>query len=515
MSDPFLAAHKIDAAAASEALSAWLPDRRWFQGKARTIAGVALTGSADLGQGLFDLVVEVTYASGDAEHYQLPVVVAGANGVYPGGVYPGVASPGVASPGGVLPSGPEVPVLTLRTVDGDDLVLADALVRGDTARRYAKLITHGVEREVGALGTIRGLPVSASAEELPDRFRVLRGEQSNSSVIFGDELILKVLRRLESGEHPDIELTRGLTEAGFAHIPPQIGSLVLSDAGWPTALAVLSRFVAGARDGWELTVAATTAIAAGQEPDPDVLKDLEPLGTAVGRLHRVLGQEFPSSAAGPAELSTWSHAMRTQLERVLEQARERAPDAVGALDAVENDLWVVIDRLQGMPLSEVGPMTRIHGDLHLGQTLLHPERGWQLLDFEGEPAKPLDERRRPSSPVRDVTGMLRSFDYAAAAGSAAAGHSVDDLPPAIVSWRESARRVFLDGYGETAPDALSDLQEAAPLVTAFELDKAIYELGYELANRPAWVSIPVSGIVRAIERYRDTTRRDGSDPRPP
>ena len=485
MSDPFLAAHKIDTAAASDALRTWLPDRRWFQGKARTITGVALTGSADLGHGLFDLIVEVSYESGDTEHYQLPVVVSDTGGDFPGS--------------------PEVPVLTLRTVEGDDLVLADALVRSETARRYAELITRGVEREVGALGTIRGLPVSTTAEELPDRFRVLRGEQSNSSVIFGDALILKVLRRLESGEHPDIELTRGLTEAGFSHIPPQIGSLVLSEAGWPTALAVLSRFVAGARDGWELTVESTTAIAAGREPEHDIVTELADLGAAVGQMHRLLGQAFPTSAAGPAELSTWSHAMRTQLERVLEQARERAPEAVGPLDAVEEDLWIVVDRLQGMPLSEVGPMTRIHGDLHLGQTLLHPDKGWQLLDFEGEPAKPLDERRRASSPVRDVAGMLRSFDYAAAAGSAAAGHAVDDLPPAVVSWREAARRSFLKGYADTAPDSLWDIEEAAPLVTAFELDKAMYELGYELANRPTWVSIPVSGIVRAVERYRDTT----------
>jgi trehalose synthase-fused probable maltokinase len=197
--------------------------------------------------------------------------------------------------------------------------------------------------------------------------------------------------------------------------------------------------------------------------------------------------------------------MRAQLERVLAQARERAPEAVAPIDGVIEDLWTIIAELQGMPLSEIGHMTRIHGDLHLGQTLLHPDEGWKLLDFEGEPAKSIDQRRALSSPLRDVAGMIRSFDYAAAAGALAVGRTPSDLPAPLANWREEARTSFLDGYTKSAPDSLAGIASGSIVVTAFELDKAIYELGYELANRPSWVPIPVSGIVRAVHRYRKAT----------
>ena len=475
---------RIDTAHATTAFSEWLPQRRWFQGKARTIVDVRPRAVLDLGGELVDLIIDVTYDDEEMEHYQIPVITV--TGHEDGGV------------------------LALTTTDGQEILVADALSRPATARRYAELIVHGVEYDAGDMGVVRGLPVTPSGTPLAEQVRVMRGEQSNTSVVFGDTLILKVLRRLESGEHPDIELTRGLTEAGFPHIPAQVGSLILFESGWPTALAVLSQYVAGATDGWEWAVAETSRIAQGGEADPGATNALTALGEAVGLLHRTMERTFTSHAAGPAELTAWSHGMREQLTRVLALARDRTPDAVRSLDDIVDDLWRVIDELQGMPLSEIGPMTRIHGDLHLGQTLLHPESGWQLLDFEGEPAKPIEERRRPSSPLRDVAGMVRSFDYAAASGALAAGQSVDDLPDELIAWRESARTAFIDGYTKSGPDALMALDANAIVVTAFELDKAIYELGYELANRPSWVPIPVSGIVRAVHRYQASDRY--SDP---
>lgn len=464
----------LDATQASTAFAEWLPGRRWFQGKARTIASTEVNEAIDLGHGLIDLIVDVTYEDEATDHYQVPVVVA---------------------------ENPDDADLVLATNDGARIAVADALAHLPTARRYAELIVQGMEFSAGSLGVVRGMPVTPSPPTLPEDGRVLRGEQSNTSVIFGDALILKVLRRLESGEHPDIELTRGLTEEGFEAIPAQVGSLVLVQASWPTALGVLAEFVPGAEDGWEWAVAETGDIARGHEPDADKLDDLHALGVAVGQMHRMLERIFPAHAAGPAELSSWSHAMRTQLDRVMSLAAERAPEAAAEIEPLTEDLWRIIDDLQAMPLSEIGPMTRIHGDLHLGQTLRHPDKGWQLLDFEGEPAKPLEARRQLSSPLRDVAGMVRSFDYAAAAGAQAAGELAGNLPDTLVQWSEAARDRFLSGYSSAAPAAFERIDARPIVVTAFELDKAVYELGYEMANRPSWVPIPTSGIVRAVRRY--------------
>lgn len=464
----------LDVERTSTAFAEWLPQRRWFQGKARTITSTEVREAIDLGHGLIDLIVDVTYDDGVTEHYQIPVAVG---------------------------NDPAAADLVLATNDGAQVAVTDALTNVPTARRYAELIVQGMEFSAGSLGVVRGMPVNPLPAPVPDDGRVLRGEQSNTSVIFGDSLILKVLRRLESGEHPDIELTRGLTQEGFEAIPPQIGSLVLVQASWPTALGVLARFVSGAEDGWEWAVAETGDIARGHEADAGKLDDLRSLGVAVGQMHRVLEQVFPAHAAGPAELSSWSHSMREQLERVMSLAADRAPEAAAEVEPLMDDLWRIIDDLQAMPLSEIGPMTRIHGDLHLGQTLRHPDKGWQLLDFEGEPAKPLEARRQLSSPLRDVAGMVRSFDYAAAAGAQAAGGHVEHLPETLVDWSESARGAFLAGYSSAAPAAFQRIDSRPIVVTAFELDKAVYELGYEMANRPSWVPIPTSGIVRAVRRY--------------
>lgn len=465
----------LDAEQVSAAFAEWLPQRRWFQGKARTVSHTEVREAIDLGDGLIDLIVDVSYDDGATDHYQVPVTVD--------------ADSAEAD-------------LVLATTDGAHVAVTDALTSLTTARRYAELIVQGMEFPAGTLGVVRGMPVTAAPPPLPEEGRVLRGEQSNTSVIFGDSLILKVLRRLESGEHPDIELTRGLTEEGFEAIPPQVGSLVLVQASWPTALGVLAHFVSGAEDGWEWATTETGDIARGHEADAGKLGELHALGVAVGKMHRVLERIFPAHAAGPAELSSWSHAMRAQLERVMSLAADRAPEAAAVLEPLMDDLWRIIDDLQAMPLSEIGPMTRIHGDLHLGQTLRHPDKGWQLLDFEGEPAKPLEARRQLSSPLRDVAGMVRSFDYAAAGGALAAGEHVEDLPEALIEWSEAARSHFLAGYSSAAPEAFERIDARPTLVTAFELDKAVYELGYEMANRPSWVPIPTSGIERAVRRYQ-------------
>ena len=189
--------------------------------------------------------------------------------------------------------------------------------------------------------------------------------------------------------------------------------------------------------------------------------------------------------------------MRAQADEVFATAERRAPDAAGTVLRRRDDVIARLDRLSDEKAT--GPLTRIHGDLHLGQVLLDAGDRWQLLDFEGEPAKPLEERRALNAPLRDVAGMLRSFDYAAASGS---GGDLAHVPEAAAQWRDIARSRFLDAYLEAAagtevlPD--NDASVVAQL-EAFELDKAIYELGYELANRPTWIPIPVGGITRVLD----------------
>lgn len=297
-----------------------------------------------------------------------------------------------------------------------------------------------------------------------------------------------------------MELTAALTRAGFPHTPAQHGALGLSAPGRPaTVLAVLSDFVDG-DDAWALALADVAAArqAHGREgPRPARLtRALPALGGAVARLHLALGRSFGAHPVTPADLVTWRDDMRRQVDDVLDLAARRAPRVAGAVLERRPQLVRRVETLGA--LGDAGTAVRVHGDLHLGQVLLDGRGTWQLLDFEGEPARGLRERRRPSSPLRDVAGLLRSFDYAAA-------HDAPDRPPApaVAAWRDAARARLLDGYLATREAAaLLPPGRAArrALLEAFELDKAVYELGYELANRPAWAAIPVGGILRVLDR---------------
>jgi maltokinase len=408
----------------------WLRRQRWFAGKAREVASVALRDVVRLDRELLDLVVDVAYADGGTEQYQVPLLV-------------------------------------------DGPAFSDALSDAGACRVLASLCLRAEHRPTSDEGELIGNPVAPAA--VPDGpVRMLGVEQSNSSVVFGERMILKLFRKLEPGTNPDVELTRALTEAGFAHVPAQRGSvdLVAGDQP-PRTLAVLSDFLDNAQEGWAL---ATT--------DPDrLLADLDELGSAVGRMHAILEDRFASRAATPRDVASWGQGMLSQLDAVLATAAARDPDRTAQILDRANDIRV---RLRaGLEVRDPGIIQRIHGDLHLGQVLLDPELGWQLLDFEGEPARSLAERREPSSPLRDVAGMLRSFEYAAAG-----------------PWVDLARDRFIGGYRPVAAEARvlpDDPASESALLAAFELDKAIYELGYELANRPTWVDVPVRGILRLLD----------------
>jgi trehalose synthase-fused probable maltokinase len=300
-------------------------------------------------------------------------------------------------------------------------------------------------------------------------------------MVFGDELVLKSFRRLGPGVNPELELLRFLTERGFENIAQLGGWYAYTGKQMDATLGILQRFVAHAEDGWER---ALDAIVAGDEAFLDTLRRL---GEVTGRMHSALGSDSTEPSFCPEQTSSESLGLLTatvdeEIERVfleLPEDNEQLAPIVGRGEEVREQLRLLTHA------GSVGKVIRTHGDYHLGQTM-RAERGWVILDFEGEPARPLAERRGLESPVKDVAGMLRSFDYAAASST----------HPDADAWARRAGDAYLAGY-EHAGGAIGD----HALLTAFELDKAVYEASYEARNRPSWLSIPV----RAIERLSSRT----------
>ncbi|HET8557971.1 MAG TPA: phosphotransferase [Gaiellaceae bacterium] len=319
--------------------------------------------------------------------------------------------------------------------------------------------------------------------------RAVSSEQSNSSMIFDDALILKVFRHLEPGINPELEVLRFLTEQGFRSIPALGGWYGYSGGPLTATLGLLQEYVAGAAGGWEL---ALDEIADAPER---FLDRLERLGEVTAQMHTALGADPSDPAFAPEEPSVESLGLLTatvdeEIARVflsLPDDDERLGPILGRGEEVREQLRLLTHA------GSAGRVIRTHGDYHLGQTLVH-ENDWVILDFEGEPARTLVERRRKRSPLRDVAGMLRSFAYAATAAELTRDAEVPE------SWEERARERFLEGYLETVDQSLLPPGEAAieRLLAVFELEKAVYELRYELDNRPDWVGIPVAGIERLM-----------------
>jgi len=318
-----------------------------------------------------------------------------------------------------------------------------------------------------------------------DHPRVIAGEQSNTSVVLpGPDggAILKVFRALSPGKNPDVELPRALTAAGWWHVPAPLGWL---EAGWledgvPAVghLAVLSRFVPAAQDGFELACAMARD---GQSFAPLA----EELGAVIAGMHVALASAIPMSDEDASSVS--AQVVADAVTARFHWACDAVPALAGYTDAVH----AVADRTTG--LASVPPAQRIHGDLHLGQALRARDE-WFLTDFEGEPLAPITTRSRPDLPVRDVAGVLRSFDYAAAIGGA------DE------TWTLEAREALLRGYREAGRPAGHE-DEAQPPITvadaltilrAVELERALYEAVYEARNRPSWAGIPAAALTRLL-----------------
>jgi len=322
--------------------------------------------------------------------------------------------------------------------------------------------------------------------------RQVTAEQSNTSVVFDDELILKVFRRLEPGINPELELLRFLTERGFANIARLAGWYAYAGKQMDATLGILQEYVAAGVDGWDRSLD-TMADEAASEAFLDTVRRL---GEVTGRMHTVLGSDSADPAFCPEETSSESLGLLTAtVDEEIESIFLDLPDDVPELDPIRGRGEEVRERLRLLTnFGGTGRVIRHHGDFHLGQTLWS-DGDWVILDFEGEPARPLTERRRKRSPLRDVAGMLRSFAYAASAASILRGV---EAPP---DWEARAREQFLEGYRDTIDMSLVPSGAAMEkLLTVFELEKAVYELRYELNNRPDWVGIPVAGIMRMLEQ---------------
>lgn len=414
-------------------LPAYLGRQRWFAGSAP--ATVRVVAEEALGDGVAWMLVEA-----DGATYQMVL-----------GSHLGDTAPESLA-------GRDYEVVGL--VDGHTVF--DALADPDMARLVLARVAPG---------------------ETADVARSVGAEQSNTSLVFDERVILKLFRHLHNGPNPDIEVTTALAAQGFAHVAEPLGVWRRGDAD----LAVCARYLAGGAEGWALALASLRDLYATHCDDPadcggDFGAEARRLGEVTAGMHLALAAAFGAHTGTP---SAWAAAVETQLAR-LGPGDAKAASFVRELAAV----------------GAGGAAVRVHGDYHLGQ-VIRTDNGWFVLDFEGEPARPLAERRVASSPLKDVAGMLRSFSYAAHVALRERDEAEqDERRPQAEAWEARNRTAFLKGYEGT--DGIDDLLPPAGadrqvVLAAFEMDKAVYEILYERDHRPDWVDIPTEAVRRLLD----------------
>jgi maltokinase len=458
-------------------LETWMTRQRWFAGKSRA-PKLEVIGGFGVADPAGSAVIRVYLVLDHAEPpllYQVPLTERSAP--LPGAENALVASFDVETGRRYIYDGPHDPAFT------------EALLR--------MILDDGEAHETdGPAAANSGGPLVARGHHTPDslpvRFvssRVLGGEQSNSSIVFqtataagtqSAPIICKLFRALHDGENPDVTLTEALGAAGSTVAPRSIGHVtgLWTDTGAADGiatghLAFAQEFLPGVEDAWRVALRAA-------EVGEDFTERARSLGVTTAEMHETLHAALPSRATTPADIATIVANMRHRFEL--------AAAEVPALAAHRADLERVYRRAVASPWPS---LQRIHGDFHLGQVLAVPDRGWVVLDFEGEPMRPMSERSLPDIPLRDVAGMLRSFDYVA--GSFALAHPGESA----AAWASACRRAFVDGYIERAGH---DLREHRAVLDAFEIDKALYEVVYEARNRPSWIGIPLAAIERLAAR---------------
>ncbi|TMQ99211.1 aminoglycoside phosphotransferase [Actinomadura soli] len=473
--------------ALTRALAEWLPRQRWFGGKDGPIDDLAIGTATELHTGdpaLHHLVLDV-HQNGAIDHYQL---LLGVRRELPDRLrHVEIGASTHDAPG---------------DPDSRAVRLYDAAHDPDLTRTLLDELAAGA-----SIGPLRfrhadGARIRTDLTSLP-----ITAEQSNTSLLFGDAYICKLFRRLSRGVNLDLEVNLALTRGGCAHVPAVLGWIELdpgpgTSQGEPVTLGLLSDYLHTGADGWSLAIASVRDWFAHPPPPRDAgwegawaeldasaaggdfAAEAERLGAATAAVHRALADTFGVTLLPAAEVRAMAARMNAELTETCRAVPRLAPHAK-SLTGAFLDLAA-----RAEPLA----VQRVHGDYHLGQ-VLRTESGWTLLDFEGEPARTQNERRALAHPLRDVAGMLRSFEYAARFLIAKPGtvppEPAGRLETRAHAWAARNRAAFCRGYAAAGgPDPAAH----SVLIRAFEFEKAVYEVRYEARNRPAWLPVPLKSL---------------------